>query len=150
MGYRDDFYTVDNVIGYSGTLTDFPSVYFQSESEFGHITQKHGDSQNVGRGHVESSEGYSIGNEMTEDGVLKLKESLGGQSFHTSRSVLTSLEGMSEGDKAIVYQAIWKYQEEKQITWFAKKDFQIIDKAHAVHKLAMHEIRKAGRKKKKS
>ena len=64
MGYRDDFYTADNLIGYSGDLYKTPTVYFESDSEYGHITQAHPYPQNVGREPVESNEGYFLGNEM--------------------------------------------------------------------------------------
>jgi len=48
MGYRDDFYRTANIIGYSGQIDSFPSVYFQSSSEYGHITQMHFYPQNDG------------------------------------------------------------------------------------------------------
>jgi hypothetical protein len=145
MGYRDDFYVAANVIGYSGNLNDFPSVYFRSASEYGHITEKHPTSQNVGRGIVHPNAGYTIQNVMI-NGVLKLVEAVNGRVFHESRSTLTSVNGMSDADKAILYQAIWKYPNEKLIDGYADSDFDIIDKADAAHGAAMDLIRARGQK----
>ena len=52
MGYRDDFYIVDFIIGYTGVLHKSPSVYFfdPAKNAFGHITQHHEVANNIGRG----------------------------------------------------------------------------------------------------
>jgi hypothetical protein len=130
MGYRDDFYRTANIIGYSGQIRSFPSVYFKSSSEYGHITQIHSYPQNVGRMKVESSVGYTIGNEPI-DGVLKLVEKVNGNIFHESRSTLTRIVGHQ--DFALLAQAIWRYPAEKYISEFGqltentKTDVDIIE-----------------------
>jgi len=79
MGYRDDFYKKDNILGYTGNLTESPTVYFADAGgvnprtvmiadveqvlvTFGHITQAHSIADNVGRGVVMESHSYSIFN----------------------------------------------------------------------------------------
>jgi hypothetical protein len=54
MAYRDDFYINTNIIGYTGDINSpqAVTVYFESNTEFGHITQVHADPTNVGRGVV--------------------------------------------------------------------------------------------------
>ncbi len=143
MGYRDDFYKAENMIGYSGDLHSFPTVYFQSGQEFGHITQKHDTSQNVGRGSVGSHAEYSIGNE-TVDGVLKLVEKIGNRRpFHVSRSTLTRVEGMTFDDQSIILQAIWKYTDEKYIDGYSKEIFKALDQTAAnKHKMNKELLRR--------
>jgi hypothetical protein len=104
MGYRDDFYCATNLIGYTGALNDFPTVYFwkPSTGEFGHITQKHDVTSNVGREPVMvSNGGYRAVNEDVTDETGKvvtvLKEYSGDRLFHTSRHEFIPKDGSSEG-----------------------------------------------------
>ncbi len=82
MGYCDYLYRPDNIIGYSGDLNNNPTVYFVTESRDengaiktkqvgdvsqilflnGHITQAHGQANNIGRELVTESYSYSIMN----------------------------------------------------------------------------------------
>ena len=79
MGYRDDFYKEENILGYTGQLGSNPTVYFADAGgvnpklqqvgdkqkvvvQFGHITQAHDDSTNVGRERVREAFSYSICN----------------------------------------------------------------------------------------
>lgn len=80
MGYRDDFYKKENIIGWTGDINgDSYSVYFadcignppktvrvadvdQIVVQFGHITQKHDCPYNIGREEVGESFSYSIFN----------------------------------------------------------------------------------------
>lgn len=64
MGYRDDFYRIENIIGYTGKLSKRPSVYFFSAASnaYGHITQAHGDQTNVGREIYKEDPDYLIEN----------------------------------------------------------------------------------------
>jgi hypothetical protein len=131
MGYRDDFYCVDNIIGYSGSLHEFPTVYFLTSKEYGHITQEHGYGQNVGRQEVGDAAGYSIGNESV-NGVLKLLEKKNGRVFHESRTTLTKVTKNDADAFAVCSQAVWKYQDEKYISNFSKDvrdDIKATDKA---------------------
>jgi hypothetical protein len=80
MGYRDDFYVKDNIIGWTGDIDgDSFSVYFadcignppktvriadvdQIVVQFGHITQKHDCPYNIGREEVGECFSYAIFN----------------------------------------------------------------------------------------
>jgi hypothetical protein len=141
MGYRDDFYMVQYIIGYTGTLHSFPTVYFKKGDEYGHITQKHDISQNVGRMEVNSANGYSIRNEMV-DGQLKLVERENGEIFHVSRSTLTTVDVFNPTEKAtvaILAQAIYNRDAgEKYISDYGDEDFDKIDATMAA-KGKVHE-----------
>lgn len=131
MGYRDDLYSKDNIIGYSGKLESFPTVYFVNGQEYGHITQKHDVSQNVGRNAVGKDPEYFIGNEMV-NGQMKLVEKSGDDIWHESRSTLTRVEDMDAQGIAILAQVIWKCPDEKYISYYGDDDWDKIDKAEAV------------------
>ena len=139
MGYRDDFYTAANMIGYSGKLSDFPTIYFQNGDEFGHITQKHGESQNVGRQAVAKEPGYVIENAPYQ-GATRLIERVGGQIFHVSRSTLKKIEEVPFEDQAIMLQAISKNPNEKYISSFSNADFDAIDLAADAKARALSEM----------
>jgi hypothetical protein len=113
MGYRDDFYVVDNIVGYTGDIKKDPTVYFESGEEYGHITQWHEYDWNIGREYVCSLEGYNAGNTNEGTDKVRLQESLGTDIIHVSRNQLISTEGMSAGDKDLLKQSIWKCQNEK-------------------------------------
>jgi hypothetical protein len=139
MGYRDDFYAVENVIGYSGKLSSFPTVYFQSATEAGHITQKHDSSQNVGRQAVFSSKGYVIENRKV-NGERRLVEFVDGHAMHVSRSTFTAITGMTDGDKGVLYQAIRNNPNEKLISEYSEKDYTIMDETMKRHDAAMKQV----------
>lgn len=63
MTYRDDFYTPQNLIGYTGDINSpqTVSVYFESNTEFGHITQVHPEPHNVGRTRVWNKLLFEVG-----------------------------------------------------------------------------------------
>jgi len=113
MGYRDDFYVVDNVVGYTGKIQESPTVYFESESEVGHITQVHDIKSNIGREAVFSREGYSATNTDEGGEKVRLLEFEGTDLVHESRNAMVSVEGMSSNDQAVLAQSIWKFQEVK-------------------------------------
>ena len=145
MGYRDDFYMVQNIIGYTGNINNFPTVYFQKGQEYGHITQKHDESQNVGRMEVYSSAGYWIGNEMV-GAVLKLVEKVNGEIFHESRSTLTTVNIFAPANRdavALLAQSIYNRDAgEKYISTFSEKDFDIIDATMANKARVLAQIKK--------
>ncbi len=112
MGYRDDFYTTGNVIGYTGKISEKPTVYFESDSEYGRITQDHPNKNNIGRNKVRSKEGHSMANE-TINGVIHAVERVGGKQTHRSRNKFITMEGISRDDRAVLYQAILTFEEAK-------------------------------------
>ena len=138
MGYRDDFYTKDNILGYTGKLDDNPTVYFADAGRmnpktvevdgkqqvvvtFGHITQAHDIPTNVGREQVDESYSYSIHNVM-ENGEEHAQEAVYGRprgaakathvDFHTSRN---RFEAATKGNTEILARAIARFPEIKKM-----------------------------------
>ena len=118
MGYRDDFYAACNIIGYTGEAITDPTVYFQTDTERGHITQKHDVSQNVGRHVVRSAAGYEIRNELV-NGELRLVEKQNGVITHRSRETFHVLGPGDATTRDLLAQAIWRYPSEKYISKFS-------------------------------
>ena len=122
MPYRDDFYCAENLIGYTGKLNDFPSVYFSklSTGEFGHITQKHPIKGNEGREVVLTSDGgyRAVNEDVTDkDGEVHnaFKEYCGKRCFHQSRNEFIPKDASNEG---VLLQAITAFPNEKPFaTW---------------------------------
>jgi hypothetical protein len=85
MGYRDDFYISENIIGYTGSLGDRPTVYFQHGNEFGRITQHHPNPGNVGRNVVRKQDDYDIANYINR-GAIRAEEKWDGKTRHKSRN----------------------------------------------------------------
>lgn len=97
MGYQDKLYEAGNIIGYTGSLEDNPTVYFQSGNKFGHITQAHNKADNVGREKVRESSTYKIENVVVEGKGTRCQEWIVSESgekqvFHTSRSVFVPID----------------------------------------------------------
>ena len=70
MSYRVDFYTKENIIGYTGLLAGDikPSIYFYNQQKFhGHITQVHNRPANIGRTKVFRWDDYLIFNSEEGD-----------------------------------------------------------------------------------
>ena len=138
MGYRDDFYCVGNMIGYTGDVHDFPTVYFLIKapggSIYGHITQKHKMPGNVGRMYVDDTPDphYTIRN-VRVGGVLKMVEQSTGWS-HPSRSSLKTFRDMSANDAVICAQAIWQCPYEKYISSYSEEDQEMIPTQMAMKK----------------
>lgn len=82
MSYRDDFYTKENIIGYTGLLSNNPTVYFKRGDEFGRITQYHKDKDNIGRNVVREYSDYKITNNVNG----KAEEFYDKTVNHTSRN----------------------------------------------------------------
>lgn len=100
MSYRDDFYTLANVIGYTGVLNDNPTFYFRHGTEFGRITQWHRDIGNIGRNIVRSAPDYVI-----EQGRVA-REYYNGKYRHTSRNPFVTATPNDPVFQAAVNQAI--------------------------------------------
>ncbi len=74
MGYRDDFYIPDNIIGYSGSAALNPTVYFKYQCFFGRITQYYPEPDNLGRSLVRFAHDHCIVNysrAITNQDILK-------------------------------------------------------------------------------
>jgi hypothetical protein len=137
MGYRDDFYVADNLIGYTGQIHRMPSVYFQRGSEFGHITQIHDSPLNNGREPVDDNPDYTMGNEWV-DGEWCLVERIGGEEIHTSRNRFIPVAGLAVDEKAVLLQSIWKWPEVKMYSGLDEKErdqhWDQVDRKDALHK----------------
>ncbi|HEY1648109.1 MAG TPA: hypothetical protein VGF96_09025 [Terracidiphilus sp.] len=120
MPYRSDFYCAENLIGYTGKLDDFPTVYFfkPSTGEFGHITQKHDVTNNEGREVVMISDGgYRAVNEDVKDATGKvigraLREYSGDRLIHPSRNEFIP---KAPGNEGVLLQAILRFVDEKPL-----------------------------------
>lgn len=71
--YESDFYTASNIVGYTGSLYNSPTVYFHSKYKFGRIVQSHDNPNNVGRGvpqyhELSSGLSYKSRNYLDSDG----------------------------------------------------------------------------------
>jgi hypothetical protein len=102
--YERSFYTRRNIIGYTGTLRNDPTVYFEEVLDtvyvkFGRITQDHGDEDNIGRNRtrVREASRYSMKNEYYR-GKVRLVERYDGDVFHHSRNRFVPV---SQGDEVI-------------------------------------------------
>jgi hypothetical protein len=129
MGYRDDFYCMRNLFGYTGQIHRFPTVYFVKETPagafYGHITQQHDGSANVGRMEVAGPDPqYRAENE----GWFRkhLVERSGGIDFHTSRSRLVRRKDMKDAELALCLLAIRSCTHEKYITAYSPRDHELI------------------------
>jgi len=114
MGYRDNFFVVPNMYGYTGNINENPTVYFMSQTEHGRITQYHPREANVGRDVVKTNEGYSIVNQLDDDGVMKCMEFEGEYRAHKSRGRLVLISETTTDDRALLSQSIWRHTELKK------------------------------------
>ncbi len=109
MSYRGDFYTPENIIGYTGNVNNNPTVYFQNGTSFGHITQAHDLGPNVGREEVRQAQDYEIRNVNG-----KTQEWAGGRCIHPSRNAFISVANIDAASKYLLSTAISKFTEKKQ------------------------------------
>jgi hypothetical protein len=88
MGYEDEFYRAENIIGYTGDINNKPTVYFQTTSQYGRITQAHPKVDNIGRNKVRSiaADNYTWKNVDVPGKGKRMVEYRNGQKFHTSRN----------------------------------------------------------------
>jgi hypothetical protein len=89
MGYRDEFYIAENIVGYTGQLGVNPTVYFETPEEVGRITQAHPNPKNVGRNTVRKMFDYTVDNILL-DGFFHAQEAwetaTGKKGSHRSRN----------------------------------------------------------------
>jgi hypothetical protein len=116
MGYRDDFYIAENIIGYTGKIGKSPTVYFKCGQESGHITQYHENDANLGREQVLSDPQYKYGNKFFSDfnETVLFEEWPKHGIIHRSRNLLTFRDKISKSDFAVLCQVIWLYTKEKK------------------------------------
>ncbi len=81
--YEASFYIEANIIGYTGTIGQNPTVYFQNGNKFGRITQDHNNADNIGRNKVREYADYTIGNTGSNGNA---EEFYNGRVRHTSRN----------------------------------------------------------------
>lgn len=131
-GYRSDFYIIQNIIGYTGTLQGTPTaanplkgaptVYFWDGKEYGHITQQHDVPSNVGRELVCEPMGrwtYLIDN-FTREGRTACEEwevhpEHPPRLVHPSRSPFVDCRRKGINTFAILAQSIWRFPEMKRL-----------------------------------
>ena len=113
MGYRDDFYVAENLIGHTGKVEDHPTVYFQKGEEYGHITQQHSDPDNIGWENVWKHAQYSISNRLYK-GLFRAVEMEGDQVVHASRNLFVGLSDISQAQKDVLLQSISRFTEKKK------------------------------------
>ncbi len=96
MGYRDDFYIKENIIGYTGSILFAlpPTIYFYdcTRKFLGHITQLHEISANIGREKVFYAEDYLIFNSNEGDPAMQASIILGISKKNTTKSCFTMLK----------------------------------------------------------
>jgi hypothetical protein len=124
MGYRDDFYKSENIVGYTGDIHANPTVYFSSDEQHGNvhgrITQDHKNKDNIGRDVVKTNEGYSIWDETDDAGNVRTVEHQADPAHpafdkrHRSRGELILVDATTTvTDRAILSQSIWRFPELK-------------------------------------
>jgi hypothetical protein len=100
MGYRDDFYVVRNIIGYTGRISfDLPpTIYFYdcTRKLLGHITQYHPNYENIGRQKVIVAIGYLIFNSREGPPALQSSRILGTAPIQISNACLTKIDTVKQ------------------------------------------------------
>lgn len=130
MGYRDDFYISDNIIGYTGNVHEDPTVYFAEmhfDGErviFGHITQSHPTRSNIGREMLRASKDYEIDNMDFGNGPVGVENMPDTGEFHISRSTFYWIYQCTPQQKAVLAGAIARFPELKGQTGPARNQQQ--------------------------
>lgn len=104
--YQDAFYISGNIIGYTGNLFRYPTVYFLNRSTFGRITQAHDDPTNIGRNVVRTKADYRIAN----SGGGRAQEFYDGRVQHNSRSRFIPV---TDGNRPVLARAIARFPNQK-------------------------------------
>jgi len=133
MGYRDDFYIVANIVGYTGNIAQSPTVYFRGGNEYGRITQKHDITTNLGRNTVHNDPTYQFQNQLQPNGALCMVEMSQGQVVHTSRNQFVPAAGLGPGNMALLAQAIVTFPHEKTVSEYDDDLFDVLDRKDAVN-----------------
>ncbi len=150
MAFYDNLYSFENIVGYTGQLHNFPTVYFQSQQHnlVGHITQAHPFPQNVGRTDPLPLTGYRWENKPTPQGEV-LMEYFNNIKFHTSRNKFIELGTSVRGNGAdrfdmaafaILAQSIRNCPHQKQMDVFSKRDIRKIAAARDAKDAVMAQL----------
>jgi len=118
-GYRPDVYCSTNIIGYTGALHLNPTVYFLSETHYGHITQSHDSSWNIGREivgertplpgyHYEIKNVLKNGIEIAGEYIVS-DDGTSSINGHISRSKFIDCRRAGMNTFALLSQAIWRF-----------------------------------------
>lgn len=111
MVYRPDFYREENIVGHTGRLGHFPTVYFEKGMEFGRITQTHDHKCNIGRNKVRKLTFYVKTNDPS---LLERYEDEDGKEIsHKSRSKFVSCTAGPSSAKKKMAMSIALFQELK-------------------------------------
>lgn len=140
MAYCDTLYNIGNIVGYTGQLYDFPTVYFKCDVQdvVGHITQKHDRPQNIGRQEPMPLGGiaWRMKNKLNSEGRLVGHEYYGNFMFHQSRHFYTEIgtairpgQGpmLDMGAINILAQALRRYPDEKQMSAIGDRELDYLD-----------------------
>jgi hypothetical protein len=148
MGYRDDFYIVANIIGFTGTIQSDATVYFRQGPEFGHITQAHRFRPNVGREGVCSHPGYVIGNERY-DGDLRCVERTGpGEEgiLHVSRNPFVGSAGLSPLFASLLSRSIINFIDRKPMYDMSGEQIRLGLEGEKIPHVSVHHLIRRHRK----
>lgn len=129
MGYRDEFYISQNIIGYTGSPQNNPTVYFDDNVHYGSITQFHDDVDAIGRSILKLSAEHTLLNYSAdmEDGttselpLLERTRQLGamfehqfGVVTHLSRNPFVPIKEGNSSLRAFLSIAIERFQNVKR------------------------------------
>ncbi|MEM6304939.1 MAG: hypothetical protein AAF744_09470 [Pseudomonadota bacterium] len=164
MGYRDDFYTVENIYGYTGAVSSNPTVYFLEKLDnevfrFGRITQDHDNELNIGREKVREKADYDIDNKKFSDGKMRCVEYYDRKRQHTSRSEFVFVGDMPDVQATLLNKSITRFTDEKPLSNADIKDkyaahfgkgagdaFQVVEEAKGEKPKITFKPRKRGYK----
>ncbi len=146
MPHGEDLYKPENIFAYTGDIDNNPSVYFKmdipidkgfQEVKYGHITQDHDNSLNIGRERVAQGPVYFLKNEYKK-GTTELrnkefaylfnkdKNKHEVKSFHTSRNTHELIGPDDHEKRAKLAKAIGLFPDvkEKYIKTYVKEKIQ--------------------------
>lgn len=113
MAYRNNFYCIRNIIGYTGDLRYCPTVSFRRGHEYGRITQNHRLPHNIGREEVVLHAGYRMENRRLEDHKLHLVEWEGDEAVQVSRNAFVKRRWFRPGGARTLALAIVRFPDLK-------------------------------------
>lgn len=145
MGYRDDLYKADNIIGWTGKLHAEPTVYFRCVSPdgkqmFGHIAQTNPTPANIGRGRVFTTNRDTFGGQYFER-VVSFVEANGDQGKVDARIGFNPISAATQQDMSILTSSIRKFAELKGYDAVSKGGKDSARKSNPAHTGAVKRSR---------